>query len=186
MDESTTGVASVLREANVERADPADLEALCRRDVFRYALRRVGERSDAEDVAQETLIAGLEGRARFRGAIPVRLWLLGIARRKVADCLRKRGRAARAESFPLATSDAPLAQVLTAEAATEIRALVGALPEPQREALLLQLADGLSQIEIGQVLGKSPAAVNSLLARARATLREKGRAYFLSEDSHAH
>ena len=162
--------------------DPRALESLCRSDVFRYALRRVGDRAEAEDVAQETLLAALEGLSRFRGTVPVRFWLLGIARRKVADCLRKRRRVPLAESFPMAE---PVDSVLSAEAAHRIRLLVAALPELQREALLLQLADGLTIVEIGRTIGKSPAAVNSLLARARASLRERGSAYFLPEDSRA-
>jgi DNA-directed RNA polymerase specialized sigma24 family protein len=130
-----------------------EMEACCRSEVFRYALRRVGLRADAEDIAQETLCAALEQSRKFSGKVPLRCWLYGIARRD--------------------------------EASAEIRRLVLALPELQREALLLQLAEELSQAEIAQTLGKSVTAVNGLLARARQNIRQRGAAYFQPENSHA-
>lgn len=158
-----------------------ELEECCRTDVYRYALRRVGQRADAEDIAQETLCAALEQQKRFSGNVPLRCWLYGIARRKVADCLRRRAR----HSAHTPESSPPTdARLLHDEASAEIRRLVMALPEFQREALLLQLTEGLSQAEIAQVLGKSTGAVNALLARARENLRQHGAAYFQPESSH--
>ncbi|MGC4047444.1 MAG: RNA polymerase sigma factor [Armatimonas sp.] len=161
------------------------LEECCRTDVFRYALRRVGQRADAEDIVQETLCAAIEQQKRYSGQVPLRFWLYGIARRKVANCLRRRSR----RQDPLPGSPTPAdARLLRDEASAELRRLIMALPELQREALLLQCSDGLSQAEIAQALGKSVGAVNSLLARARENIRQHGAAYFnrrtpMSDDS---
>ena len=60
--------------------------------LFGYVLRYVSNRSVAEDLVQETLLAALKGRASFSGASPERTWLIGILKNKVVDHYRKTGR----------------------------------------------------------------------------------------------
>jgi DNA-directed RNA polymerase specialized sigma24 family protein len=55
------------------------------------------------------------------------------------------------------------------------------LKEEQREALLLQYVDDLSIAEIAVVMGRSPAAINSLLQRGRASLLRRGKSVLLGE-----
>jgi RNA polymerase sigma-70 factor (ECF subfamily) len=147
--------------------------------VYAYASRRL-RREDAEDATAETFQAALDGLHRLRGTDP-RLWLLGIARRKVADALR---RTARRRETPLA-EDLPSPCGKTAEqteADSRIRSIVMSLPDDQRDALLLQHLEGLTMAQIAIVMGKTPAAVNSLLQRARARALRQGRAYFLEPE----
>jgi RNA polymerase sigma factor (sigma-70 family) len=75
----------------------------------------------------------------------------------------------------------PEAQLLAAERVAELHGLLDTLKREQKEALLLQHLEGLSHVQIATVLGKSPAAVNSLLQRARVALETRGAAYFLPE-----
>jgi RNA polymerase sigma-70 factor (ECF subfamily) len=159
--------------------DPGELRALCEGEVLRYAWRRVGQRQDAEDIAVETFAAALAALPGYRGTVAPRPWLLGIARRKVADTLRRRTRRAET-SLPetMESDDSPEDDALRAEAIATIRGLVDTLPELQRDALLLQTLEDLSIPEIAQVLGKSVSATNSLLGRARQTLKQRGGAYF--------
>ncbi len=166
-------------------------DALCRTQVFPYALCRLGQVQDAEDVTVETLEAALRNCARFSGAVEPRLWLLGIARRKIADAQRRRSRGiqpdaspeAQAEMWevPMLAHDEPEATALRAEVGRELRALVWELPEPQREALLLQAVEGLSIAQIALVMNRSQSSANSLLGRARETLRRRGAEYFGGE-----
>jgi RNA polymerase sigma-70 factor (ECF subfamily) len=58
--------------------------------LYRYARSRGGRRDAAEDLVQETLLAGLTAREDFRGKSSVRTWLLAILRRKIADCYREK------------------------------------------------------------------------------------------------
>ena len=60
--------------------------------LFGYALVRVSHRDVAEDLVQETLLAGLNARERFKGESSEQSWLVGILRRKIADYFRKRSR----------------------------------------------------------------------------------------------
>ncbi|MFH1892356.1 MAG: sigma-70 family RNA polymerase sigma factor [Candidatus Zixiibacteriota bacterium] len=60
--------------------------------LYRYALRYIRDRSTAEDLVQETLLAALKGRAAFAGASSERTWLIGILKNKVVDHYRRAGR----------------------------------------------------------------------------------------------
>jgi len=60
--------------------------------LFGYAIQSVRDRSVAEDLVQETLLAALKGRAAFAGASSERTWLIGILKNKVVDHYRKAGR----------------------------------------------------------------------------------------------
>lgn len=155
--------------------------------VFHYARRRLPSRDDAEDATAETFAAAFSSLRRCpRDEALHRAWLLGIARRKVADLLRKRYR--RNESVPDTLpelpdpSPSPEALALRHADARALRRAVHSLAPLQCEALLLRFVDDLSAAEIGQVLGKSEAAVNSLLQRARASVFERAAYHFLPEE----
>jgi RNA polymerase sigma-70 factor (ECF subfamily) len=164
-----------------ERLSAGDLRERYLSEVFAYVSRRLPTSEDAEDAAAETFQAAFLSLSRLRGQDP-RLWLLGIARRKVADSLRKRSRRREsALSDQIAAVSTPHSATEQEEAARAIRRIVMALPEDQREALLLRHLEGLSQAEIAVVLGRSPAAVNSLLQRARARAFREGKDYFLED-----
>jgi RNA polymerase sigma-70 factor (ECF subfamily) len=150
-------------------------------EIYAYASRRLARREDAEDAAAETFRAAFANLHRMPKG-DVRLWLFGIARRKVADLYRKeRRRREVALTDDLAVTEGQSLE--SREAAANIRRIVYSLPDNQREALLLQYLEGLSHAEIAFVIGRSPTAVNSLIQRARARVYRDGRAYFLEEGS---
>ncbi|MGE0378659.1 MAG: sigma-70 family RNA polymerase sigma factor [Planctomycetaceae bacterium] len=60
--------------------------------LFRFAMVRVGRREIAEDLVQETFLAGLKSRDRFRGQSQERSWLIAILKHKTADWLNRRAR----------------------------------------------------------------------------------------------
>ena len=180
-----------------ERLEAATLHAQHLDDVFRYVSRRVPQREEAEDITAETFAAAFEALPKFRGQCEPRLWLLGIARRKIADAMRRRKRRpetlasqfsqhsvhADVISSELAPArDEPGIAAGQAEANRQVRMLMAQLKEEQREALLLKYVEGLSINEIAVVMGRSPAAANSLLQRARATVFRQGREYFLNDE----
>lgn len=155
-------------------------------DVFAYVARRVLDRQEAEDVTAEVFAAAFVALPRQRGLNGPYPWLLGIARRKIADSRRRQTRRggqmqALTDDLPATAADLPEAALARGERAKLIRELLAALPEDQREALLLHYVEGLPQAEVAVVLGRSPAAVNSLLQRARAAVYRQGHDYFLGE-----
>ena len=57
--------------------------------LYRYALARVHNEATAEDLVQDTLLAGLQAYANFSGNSTLRTWLIGILKHKIIDHFRK-------------------------------------------------------------------------------------------------
>ena len=135
-------------------------------------------RDAAEDLAQDVFLSAWRAAPSYEPRAQVRTWLLQIA---TNACLnyRRRGRLRRAMS--LADEDraeiagggpGPAEAAETRERAAEVRQAVTALPPRQRAAIILRHYQGLTYAEIAEVLGISVSAVESMLFRARRTLRE--------------
>lgn len=146
---------------------PRRLVELFSDDVWRYVSSKLRRREDAEDAAMETYAAAIRDFHRLKRADSPRLWLLGIARHKVHDAMRRTYR--RAETELHASFEAPEAD--PADAGAALREAMASLPEMHREVLVLKYVNGLSTEEVARVIGKSAAATNSLLQRARESLR---------------
>ncbi len=71
--------------------DTQDLQGQ-RNYLLRYAMLQLRDPHLAEDAVQETLIAALEGRAKFAAMSAMRTWLVGILKHKILDILRKQAR----------------------------------------------------------------------------------------------
>jgi RNA polymerase sigma-70 factor (ECF subfamily) len=188
------GVAG--QTASVDWSTVAELHERYLNEVFRYVLRRVPHQQEAEDITAQVFAAAYEGLPRFRGQCPPYLWLLGIARRKIALAMRQRSARPETLASELAgeTADAdpvweapaevegPEAMLLRAEARRIVRDLLAQLNADQREALMLQYVERLTVAEIAVVMGRTPTSVTGLLQRARATLYKRGRDYFLGDN----
>jgi RNA polymerase sigma-70 factor (ECF subfamily) len=147
--------------------DASQLHTLYLDQVYHYVARRLERHEDVEDVCAEVFAAAFEQLPRFRGEVEARLWLLGIARRRVADA-------------PDRNRDGlPPQAAVREESRVVLHNLLAGLKDEQREALLLKYVEELSIEEIAVVMNRSKAATNSLLQRARATAFKAGEAYFL-------
>ena len=180
------------RGAGGERVDMAALHRNYLDAVFNHVRRRVPNQSEAEDITAEVFAAAAAEFCRYRGEGGYYAWLVGIAHRKIVDANRHRNRQPEVLDADLSDDERETLSLLLVEDIGELpeeavqhaetkhamRALIEALPQPQREALVLQIYDGLTIKEIAQVIGRSPAAVNSLLERARAAIFRHGRSYF--------
>ena len=143
--------------------------------ALRVARRLAPDRHSAEDIAQEALVRAWRragdfdaSRARFT------TWLYRIVVNLVID-LRRRSRSERLPEHFDTADPAPGAEE-TRELDERHAALWSArqsLPSRQQAALALVYDEGLSGAEAAQVLGVSTKAVERLLARARAYLRER-------------
>ena len=63
-----------------------------REDLLRFAVLQLRDRSLAEDVVQDTLVAAMEGMRNFAGQSALKTWIFSILRHKIIDLLRRRGR----------------------------------------------------------------------------------------------
>ncbi len=131
---------------------------------IRHALP-VGGESDAEDLTQETFMALAEALPYFRGQSSLFTFACAIAHRKVATFVRTGAR--RARLAPAAAPDGP-----AAASDPDLRRALAALSPEYRAVLLLKYVDEASVDEISSIVGASPHAVESRLARARRALRK--------------
>lgn len=79
-----------------------------------YALRRVSDRSLAEDLVQETLLAALSAEVEFEGRSSLRTWLTGILKHKIADVFRARVRSPLSLEALRAGDDEPIENAIAA------------------------------------------------------------------------
>lgn len=177
--------------------DAACLERLARRDgaalreviaahadrLHRIAWRMTGDAQEAEDIVQEALLrlwdqaAGLAARhpAGSRAAASLRLggWLHRVVTNLAIDRLRRTRRIAPGE-VPEREDETPRADVVLAadEEGARARALIAALPDRQRAAIVLTYYEELPNAEAAAALDMNIKAFESLLHRARAALRQ--------------
>ena len=142
------------------------------KSILGFSYRLLGDRAEAEDVAQETFVRLWRHAAAWRPKAKVSTWLHHIARNLCLDRLRKR------RGIGLDQIPEPIEEGLAATDAQQQRqvsdilqkALV-TLPERQRTAILLVHFQGLSNSEAADNLNVSISALESLLARGRRGLR---------------
>jgi RNA polymerase sigma-70 factor (ECF subfamily) len=149
----------------VEAAQAGDLDALSSlydshvNQVYRYALARLGNVHDAEDVAEEIFLKMLNGLPSYEWRkVPFAAWLMRIARNEVVNFTRKNGRRAQDTELPEELVDRrnndPAEATERQLALEDLRMAVGQLPEAQREVIILRFASGLSVADTARALGK--------------------------------
>ena len=139
--------------------------------LFRFAWRLTGSIADAEDIVQECFLALLRPDCGFDPArTAIRTYLFGAVRNQALKRLRWRQEGiAVPESADHRT---PETEALRGETAEAVAQAIAALPETQREVLLLAHYEQLSLAEIAEITELEITAVKSRLQRARAALRE--------------
>lgn len=151
------------------RGDEAAFATLCdalAEPVWRYCRALTGERELAFDAAQETFLRLVRAVRRYRGDGPVRVYTLVLARRAVADVLRRERRHSD-RAAGAGDGDRP---VPDATGHVELGALLDALPEPLRQAFVLTQVTGLSYDEAAKAAGCAVGTIRSRVFRARERL----------------
>jgi RNA polymerase sigma-70 factor, ECF subfamily len=146
-------------------------DALPRVYGFVYA-RAGGDASLAEDVTALAFLEAVRARRSFAGASDPVTWVCSIARHRLIDHFRSESRD-RARRLRLIVTEAdsrdePWRHLDARDAALSA---LGALPSAERLALTLRYIDGYSVREIAKLIGRSEAATESLLMRARDRVR---------------
>ncbi|NNM47438.1 RNA polymerase sigma factor [Knoellia koreensis] len=143
------------------------------RDVARLAHALAGP-VDGDDVAQQAWTQALAAYPQLRSATNLRGWLLTITHRCAMDAHRGRARRAVLHHDPASLAATP-PSVAAADATlpdTDLWRRVGALPDRQREAVVLKYVADLDHPTIATALGCSPAMSRRLVSDALATLRK--------------
>jgi RNA polymerase sigma-70 factor (ECF subfamily) len=155
-----------------------------------FAARRTGiDAAGIDDIVQNTLIKAVRNLAGYRGEAALSTWLAGICRHEIADTYRSAARRPGLRSLD-SEADAhravlqlripahrePVAEVDAESTRQSVMQALDELPEHYARALEAKYGDGLSVEEVARLLGLTPVATQSLLARAREAFRERWRA----------
>ena len=159
--------------------------------LYRYALMRLRNTHAAEDVVQETLLAGVKGMDSFDGRVNIKYWLRGILRNKVVDYIRKAVReqpidesedAEIMDRLLMKTSGIPTMrpqpwtfdpreQFNRKEFWTVFQSCQEKLKDPMRQAFVLKMLEGMKSEEICKVMDISPNYLWVLMHRAREQMK---------------
>ena len=159
--------------------------------MVRVAHGYVGSQSSAEDVAQDTWVAVIQGADRFEGRSSFATWLFRILVNRARTAGARESRTAPidiADSGPSvdasrfdeggmwAEPPAPFTDVIDgqledAETVAVIRLAIVDLPEPHQAVVTLRDVEGLSTMEVAEVLGMTEGNARVVLHRARARIR---------------
>lgn len=171
--------------ARLAARDPAALRAaiaLHAGTLHRIAYRMTGDAHEAEDIVQEACLRLWDQAPKIaarhplgsQAAATLRLgaWLNRVVTNLAIDRLRRARRLSGAE-MPDSEDDAPLADALIEadQRDSSARALIAALPERQRAAIVLTYYEELPNATAAETLGMNIKAFESLLLRARTALR---------------
>jgi RNA polymerase sigma factor (sigma-70 family) len=150
------------------------LESLYRRharDVYRYSLTLLPRQADAEDATQTTFLNAYKALERGEQPRDGRKWLRAIATNVCREHYRRARR--HPEEIPLEEDPGELVLDPPTHALGDVLRGLAALPFNQRAALVLREFEGRPLTEISEQLTVSVSAVETLLFRARRTLREQ-------------
>jgi len=146
--------------------------------LFMLLLRLLGDRAEAEDVAQEVMLRAWQGITRFRGQSSYFTWLYRIAVNEANRALEKRARhpagvTLGADELQLPAPGAldPSRQAENSELRRTLGRALADLPPPLRTALVLRDVEGLSTQEAAEIAGDGEAALKSRLHQARLRVR---------------
>ena len=176
--------------------DPASFGTIFDRHatvLHRYLVRRLGP-DEAESMVGEVFRIAFEKRDRYDLERPTaRPWLYGIATNLLAKHRRKEARRIHAVARlaahrlpPIDLADGVSGAVDAAGLWPRVADAVTALPEPERDALVLHVWEGLSYEEVADALGVPIGTVRSRLNRARGRLRELADAGGGEENDNTH
>ena len=151
---------------------PVPIDSRIRERLRGGAYRLTGDRTLAEDIAQEAVLRVLsEGEPRdLPYLFQVVLNLVRNEARRIAR--RRTGLSSALDRVADPADPGPLQNVLADERDRRLWSALGTIPDRERSVLLLRFAEGMTCSEIARVTGASPNAVSCLIHRGKERMRE--------------
>jgi RNA polymerase sigma factor (sigma-70 family) len=178
------GVTTAAPSLEAFSREAAELRPLLR--AVAASVLHVGpEHPDVEDAVSETMRRAIEGRSRIRPGESIRAWIVGILKHVALDVARSRTRAQKRLATDVAPESAstpdladripdskpsPFDRAARTQEVARLEKALAALPDNQREAVVLFFIEGLSYVEIGKTLGVPMGTVATWILRGRKAL----------------
>jgi RNA polymerase sigma-70 factor, ECF subfamily len=169
---------AVIEQARSDEGAFAELYERYVDRVFRYLRTHTESEDDASDLTQHVFMQAFRALPGYENRkLPFSAWLIRIARNAAIDTYRQRRRvmpwdhvSEQVVSFGAPT---PEEAAIRRERMNEVRLLVAQLSADEQELLALRFAAGLTSREIGELRGRTEAAVQKQLVRIMRRLKEK-------------
>lgn len=144
--------------------------------LYRFALRLLGDATEAQDVVQEVLIKVWRRKDDLAQVENMEAWCMRITRNLAYDKLKSKHRTqtepmAAGTETRMVSNDTPYDTTETNDMMTSIRQLMTDLPEKQRQVMQLRDIEGYSYKEIGEIMDLDMNQVKVNLFRARKLIR---------------
>ena len=142
--------------------------------VFSYAMTLAGDRSQAEEITQETFFRAFSKGSSFRGESDEMTWLCAIAKNFFLDEKRRQGRTEPLPEGDIRDAGKSMEQkAQDRDTSFQIHLALHALEEPYREVFELRVFGELSFREIGMIFGKTENWARVTYHRAKLKLQER-------------
>jgi len=142
--------------------------------IYRYVFYQVKDKMTAEDVTEEVFLKAWKAIKSCRGKERTfSSWLYRIAHNHVIDIFRSQQKRWTVDMETVAELKQPAVEIETELGHQEILNNISGLPPNQRQVIILKFIEGLDNLEIERIIGKSQGAIRVLQTRALAKLREK-------------
>jgi RNA polymerase sigma-70 factor, ECF subfamily len=163
----------LIEAAQQDPACFADLYEVNFERVYAYAVKRVRDRAEAEDLTAEVFHLALANLKRFewRG-LSFATWLFRIAANLISDRSRRSRRELQDDAMLESVQVSP-AEIEEAERRATLYRLVETLPAQQKRVVLLRFVEQKSIKEVASAIGKTEGAVKQLQFRALSTLKAR-------------
>ncbi|MGW6200804.1 sigma-70 family RNA polymerase sigma factor [Kribbella sp. NPDC055110] len=172
IDDRSTQLAIAARDGDLVALDNF-IRAL-HHDVRRYVAHLSADPHSADDLTQETFLRALQSLHRFEGRSSARTWLLSIARRTVADDLRRKAARPRISrhDWQRAAEQTQPRDLPGFEDGIALTELLNEIPGDRREVFVLTQLAGVPYAQTAARLGCPIGTVRSRVSRARTTLAD--------------
>lgn len=175
--EQVPDAALLVAFANGDASAGRELVARMGPKLFAHAFRVLGDRAEAEDVVQDAMLKLWKIAPDWRqGEAQVSTWTYRVVANLCTDRLRRRKTRAQVDIDAVAEPETDMLsaveQMTEAARADALQSALAALPDRQRQAVILRHLEGLSNPEIAQILDIGVEAVESLTARGKRALKD--------------
>lgn len=146
--------------------------------VYRFALKLLSDRDQAEDIAQDTFLKARQSIHTLAQTGSLLSWLFSIARNEVYTHIRKTRSNGQVEVDDVWDSGTPLDELVGAETVVVVQNMIAQLRPAYKEVILLREYERMSYAEIAHITNDSEGAVKARLFKARKALVKKLKPYF--------
>lgn len=167
--------SALIEQAKIDSAAFGELYEIYVDRIYNYIYYRTADRDEAEDLTSRVFFRAIQHIGRYEDkGVPFSAWLYRIARNMVANWYRDNSRRSMIpieKASQLSRNESPEMVLERDQDQALVLASIRKLPADRQDLLILKFVDRLSNVEIGQIMGRSEGAIKSLYHRTLTSLK---------------